>query len=93
MAKLVLTEEEKKAENYLQWDNETLGKLVKHIASTIKDARTDDVVSGVSDGMLLINMAIASNADEANIEMKGVTVSGEHKGDWMISVKRTNTQE
>lgn len=87
MAELILTEEEKKAKTYLEWDDEALGRMVKKAAKLISDYRGEDSITMVSAATLLVSSAHKVNSSDSTWTLEGVTVP-EDIGDWEITVRR-----
>ena len=88
MAEFTATAEEIAADSYLEWDDASLGKMVKATALLIGDARGEDSIKQQSAGLLLAGMMDDTNAETLTIEMKGVTGPGGRKiGD--VTIKAT----
>lgn len=95
MANLVLTQEEKDAKSYLEWDDASLGRLCKRTMIFIednavrihsKDDSDHDVVVSKAAALLLIRAAIDLNAQEASFKMDGVTIAGKSAGSWIVKI-------
>ncbi len=91
MAELVLTEEEKKMKTYLEWSNETLGKLVKTIGLLIKDDYGKDSAWMTMAAHLLVDLSRKTNSTDTTIKVEGCTNEGLAIGDWEINIKRLDT--
>jgi hypothetical protein len=93
MAELILTDEEKASNSYLDWDDAALGKLTKKVALTIRDGRADDKLPIIANAaaMMLVGMAHDSNAETFTLTLGGCTHHGEPVGDWKVTVKRKST--
>ena len=89
MAELILTEEEKASDTYLDWDDAALGKLVRKTALMLRDTYGQEATFGMTGAHLLVGMAMSANSTETTIELNGLNVKGEDKGDWRIEVVRT----
>jgi hypothetical protein len=83
-----LTPKEKAAPTYLEWSNETLGRMVKETAKMFDDVNGDTsaTVSGVC--TLIASKSAESNASQVTIELTGVTAAEKPLGDWMIVALR-----
>jgi hypothetical protein len=89
MAELILTEEEKAAPSYLDWDDAALGKAVKALAIKLHDSEGKESMYGQVAAFMLIGAAHRINADTTTIDLENVTVSDEGIGDWRVEVRRT----
>lgn len=88
MAKLTITEEERRTLTFLEWDDAALGKAVKSMACIIAD--TDggrESLPVVAAGVFLISRAIDSGADKLVLEIGGAT-NPKPLGDWEITIKQ-----
>ncbi len=90
MAELILTEEEKAAPTYLEWDDDALGKLVKKTAAKLHDEYGRESAFAMTGVHLLLGTAITANATESTYTIDGLTIAGEPKGDWIVTLKRVN---
>ena len=88
MAKLILTETEKKAANYLEWSDDALGKAVKKLALGIADHKGGDAAAYTACATMLACMAADKNASTATMELLGVTDGEKNVGDWKIVISR-----
>lgn len=88
MAKLILTDEEKKAPSYLDWDNESLGKLVKCTAAKLQDRYGQEATFITTGAHLILGSAIKTNSEILTQTIDGFTISGEDAGDWEIKITR-----
>jgi len=89
MAKLILTDEEKKANLWSDLDNESLGMIVKKTISQIKKASDQlNKIFIISAGIILCSAAAGANADKLTQEIDNLTSEGKPLGDWIIVVKR-----
>ena len=87
--------------SYLDWDNETLGKITRHAMERI--VRTADEMANEKKEFavmteraavhLLINTARSANAGELSIEVKGMTFHNIPVGDWSVTVKETKSKK
>jgi len=91
MAKLILTEEEKEAQSFLDWDDASLGKFVKNGAVRMKEeadgSKKPIYVSAI---LVLLGLMKDSDATELTEEVKGFTYKGESVGDFTLTIKQKN---
>lgn len=95
MAQLVLTKEEEEAALYTDWDDASLGRLVKHGSLHLNDLRSKmdkDVAYAkfMSLAVVLIKDALEMNANYYEATMKGITNGDVSIGDWKITLKQIN---
>ena len=92
MAELILTDEEKATESYLDWDDAAIGKAVKKLALAISDTKGDKSMSWHAASLCLVAMAHDSNAGSSEHTIEGVTLNkGQDAiGDWKITTQRTD---
>jgi hypothetical protein len=89
MSQLILTEKEKNAKTWVEISDEALGKVVKATMLQIKDVNDEQQkLLTVSASLLLIGIAIETNADKVTYSVDGLTTSGKPNGDWEVTVKR-----
>ena len=89
MAKLILTEKEKKADTWLELEDETLGKVVKSIMSTMKQASDEQgKLYLLSAAMILCSTTAEANAEKATYTVEGIKNKTNDFGNWQIIVKR-----
>lgn len=88
-----LTQEQIDAKSYLDWDDTTLGRFVKHLAGKLKDKDPEGKQStfGMTAAQVLVSIACEINAEELTVEISGLTMSGQPKGDWVVTAKKLNT--
>lgn len=95
MADLILTEAEKAAESYLDWDDAALGRFTKYIAATIEKHKDDadglHRVTAASAAMLLVASCVDANAGSLMLKLEGHTHGDVLTGDWLITVKKTGS--
>jgi len=91
MAELVLTEQEKKDASYLNWSDESLGKLVKMIGALINDDYGKESAWITMAAHLLIDFSKKTNSTDTTVTVNGCTNDGEEIGDWKINIKRMDT--
>lgn len=94
MAKLILTDKEKADLRYMDWDDASVGRAVKKIASTLYGDITHEqegpVMQFTAASLVLINIAHTSNAEISEITQEGVTVKGVPVGDYKVTVEKIN---
>lgn len=88
MAKLILTDEEKKSASFLDWDDDALGKAVKNIALIFNDDRGEDTLKHLGAVSFMIARCIDLNAEQGKVKVEGLTQDGEPLGDWEIEVRK-----
>lgn len=86
MTKKVITDGEQQ-ENYLEWDDATLGRGVKAIAKSIEDKKGDKALACTACATLLACMAAEQNAEISVFNLSGVRDGGKQVGDWKITVR------
>lgn len=88
MAKLTITEEERRTLTFLEWDDAALGKAVKSLACVIADKDGGrETLPAVAAGVLLVSRAIDAGADKLVLELGGAT-NPKPLGDWEITIKQ-----
>lgn len=88
MAKLVTTEEEEETNSFLDWDDESLGKLVKKEALDYEDYMAVETTKREAALVILLSEVSQKETDIGVMEVRGVTVNGEPLGDWRITFER-----
>ena len=92
MAELIVTEAEKAAVSFLDWDDEALGKAVKEVALMLgkhcEDLEGFKKILPVSAAMVLASTAIDHNAGELSLTIGAFSHAGEDHGDWEVTVKK-----
>lgn len=86
MAELILTPEEEAAASYLDWSDESLGKIVKKILINDEDGKNAEWVTMAAH--LLIDLSIKKGSNNTKMEIIGVIKNGKNMGDWEIRIKR-----
>lgn len=84
-----LTQEQIDAKSYLEWDDTTLGRFVKHLAGKLKDKDPEGKRStfGMTAAQVLVSIACEIDAEELTVEISGLTISGQQKGNWIVTAK------
>ena len=94
MAKLILTKEEKKAATWLELEDETLGKVVKSMMSTIKRASDEQgKLYLLSAAIMLCTVTAKTNADVANFKVDGLKNKTNDFGNWEVIIRRKLKQQ
>jgi len=94
MAELVLTEAEKAADSYLEWEDSALANMVRYLALVYGKTDEDkECVVGAASVANLIGNAIKFNAARLNIEQKGLKVKGVPHGDWEVFVRKVRNPD
>ena len=89
MAELILTDEEKEVESFLDWSNESLGKMVRTVAQKIKNGEISTKPVNVTAAMYVIIMtATYINADSVEQTIENVSYKDYEMGDWKVTVER-----
>ena len=91
MAELILTDKEKEAKTYIEWSNDSLGKLVKTIGLLIKDEYGKESAWMTMAAHLLVDLSRKTNSTDTTVTVSGCTNDGEKIGDWAINIKRLDT--
>lgn len=89
-----ITQQERDAPTYLDWSNETLGRLVRHMAGRLakKEIKGWESVKTMASAYTLINAAIEVNAGEFKQTIEGFSIAEKEYGDWEIIVRRKKTK-
>ena len=94
MATLTITDEEREAHSYLDWDDASLGKAVKHAALAMEQSQREKDPDGYValrlqiPALLISGMMAESNAETMEIETAGVTYKGKPVGDLKVVATR-----
>ena len=89
--KLILTEAEKKANTWLELDDESVGKVVKATALKMKDIATEQQkIYHLAAAMVLVGSAIETNANRLTNTLENLTIKGEKQGDWKVTIEKIN---
>lgn len=77
-------------ENYLEWDNETLGRCVRWVSKQLKetDITGYEGIKVMSSAFVLIESARKVNATTAKYTIEGHTYEGKLTGDWEVTIKK-----
>lgn len=91
MAELVLTDEEKAAKSFLDWDDESLGKACRQAMVQIGNAneKTEKwVIVHQAAAALLVHNAINVNAATSKYSFSDFSISDKLHGDWEVVVRQ-----
>ncbi len=88
MAELILTQEEKDALSYLDWDDASLGRLVKELGTNTQIADDKTMVITTTLAMALCSYIVTVNAGTARYEFTGLSHKDEPLGDFVLTVER-----
>jgi len=88
MAELILTEAEKQAAGYLDWDDAALGRAVKKVALAMVEIRGDNALACTAGAVLLACQAAKQPGGTLTIELDGVTDGYGRVGDWRVVISR-----
>lgn len=88
MAELILTEEEKAANSWLEVSDEALGRMIKASVLSIQAKATElNKLYMATCGFMLCNLACDSNASHLTLDVDGLTLGDEQRGQWKITVE------
>jgi hypothetical protein len=76
---------------FSDFSDEQLGALTRRTMAELEDTAGQigiKKILGISAGLSLVQMAIASNTEHLTVALDGVNVGGENVGKWMIQVIR-----
>lgn len=95
---MIFSEVEKAAVSFLDWDDESIGQLVKATAADIMQLNEEDGREAIyfhACACLLTRMAINCNATETEIQLKGLTLDGgkTEVGDYLLIIEKMSTEE
>lgn len=97
MAELILTDDEKNAGSFLDFDDASLGRCVKALALNAFAEKVEKIKIGVEGSgpcyimaatQVLASFAHETNAGEASFEVCGLSFRGKPVGDWLIEIRR-----
>lgn len=94
MAELIITDAERATKTYLEWDDASIGRAVKKLATTVADDNGLKSIEWFAAALLLVNFAVEANAEHSEHEIKGVTLdNGERAvGDWIVRLDRVDKE-
>jgi len=94
MAELTLTDEERESASYLDWDDESLGKLLRRGLAMCRSVQEErNAVLGHSAALYLIAHCVEAGAAYGKWDEQGVTQSGKPIGSWLVTVMRHEEME
>lgn len=85
---LILTDEEKAAASWMDWDDETIGKAVRAMASIWQGEDPNRILAHRAAAMFLCHGAMDVNAETTTLCLDGVTFRGEPIGNYRITIER-----
>jgi hypothetical protein len=91
MAELILTDEEKAAASYLEWDDASLGRMVKALALRVRsnhDKLGKEVTISGSAALLLIHSAEEMHSETMELRLNVTTYGDRPIGDWRVLVTK-----
>lgn len=93
MAELIISDEEREAKTYLEWSDETLGKLVKKLAHNIlKDKDGHDSAMFTSALTYVVCDIARQGHSGVEVTLKGVTDGDKECGIWQINIDRLDVE-
>lgn len=98
MAELILTAAEKEAETYLELDDASVGKIVKHLLKESLDWCKEEDPDGYNAlairafSLWMIEQARKHKAGSLEFTITGVTKAGQDIGDWKVTIKKMPDQ-
>jgi hypothetical protein len=93
MVQLITTPEEEAAATYLEWDDASLGKLVKAAALTLEDSAGRDAIQRTACCARILAAMLAADSDDTTITIKGLTRKGKPLGDWEVRAVRVDERD
>lgn len=93
MAELITTDEEKAAKSYLDWDDASIGRLVRYGAAHLraeakKDEAEGNLIRGHSALIYLIEQMLAVNAETTTMTVKDLRIGKKVLGDFKLTLER-----
>ena len=86
---LILTEAEKKANTWLELDDESVGKVVKSVALKLAQYSEETAkIALFSAAILIIGKVNDTNAETFTQTIEGLTAKGQSIGNWNLTVKK-----
>lgn len=90
MAKLTITEEEKKTLTFLEWDSESIGEGVKKLALNFRDKHGGGTMNLTSAAIAIIYECIKSNSELTTIELEKAFRGDCELGNWKVTLEKIN---
>ena len=84
---IILTDDEKAADNWLSWDDETVGKAVRACAIALVNDEPHSPLYAHAAALILCSMAHKVNATTSTMVENGVTISGKPIGNYRITIE------
>jgi len=91
MAELIVTPEEEAAASYIDWSDESLGKMVKMIGLLMNDEYGKDAAWVSMAAHLLVDFSRKTNSTNTSVKVSGCTKNDEPIGDWEIRIRKIST--
>lgn len=88
MAKLTLTEEEKKALTFLEWDSESIGEGVKKLALIFQDKNGASTMNFTSAAIAIIYECIKADSELTTIELTKAFRGDCELGNWKVTLEK-----
>ncbi len=84
------TKEELDAPTFLEWSDESIGKLVREMAQKLRKRKVDgwEGVVSMAASMVLVNLCADANAGTFTQQISNVTSGEKNLGDWKITIKK-----
>ena len=85
-----LTKEQIAAPSYLDWDDETLGRMTRAMAKYLYENKIKgwESICTMAASYVLVNSCLGANADFMQFELNDFRVESEGTGNWEITVKK-----
>jgi len=95
MAELILSEEERKASYLMDWDDETIAKVVRYLENNFWTSKEGDTssFSNTTAGLILISTMLALKATELVLDLRGVSIKEQPHGDFQIKIQQVSKPE
>lgn len=90
MAKIEITEEERRAASYLDWSDESIGMACKGVAEILRDGSGKLAMKATGAAVFLIAVASDCDSSSMTLEVEGASCGEKQFGDWKITVERMN---
>jgi len=90
MAKLELTEEERKTLTFLEWDSQSIGEGVKKLALNFQDKHGGSTMNLTSAAIAIIYECVKAGSDCTTIDLQGAFRGDCQLGDWKVTLEKVN---
>ena len=88
MAKLIMTEEERRSQTFLEWDDASLGVLTKRMAQIMGDDHGRDASAVTGAAVFLIANAVDNGAAVFEVGIEGAVDGDRQLGNWKITIEK-----